>query len=522
MINKDFYPTPRGVMKGMLGLLKRPLSNYVMVLDPSAGKGDLLENFLWARHQEKFAGRDRERWEWDDAYEIREHKDRAMEDVVAIEIEPDLRAILNDKNIRVVAEDFLKWNAHEQPDLILMNPPFSAGAEHLLHAWRMLREGEIVCLLNAETLRNPYTHARQQLLETIRANEATVKFIGKPFKDAERISHVEVALVHLEKKGSKSDFSFEYVNEQETPEFDPENLMNSLAPGGVIEALEASFAAAQRQFIEVINGTIKLAILVQPFSDGYSRAFEKLMPDAMKNPTPEGARSIYNAFSRTLNEFAWGSILDNPKFANLMTSRARADFDDFRKQQKKLEFSGHNVRQMINALMARSTQIMEQCVVDVFDELRKYDRDNTTHWEGWATNDAYRVNRKFIHPYAVNWDKGLGWRVSWGSESILADIDRAMCIVTNTPIEEIRSVNEVLRDMTRGTRIGTPSPLIGYSTFFNLKAFKKGTVHFEFRRDDVWEAFNRRAAQGKKWVRAAPKEARSKQEGFVFKEEMQL
>jgi hypothetical protein len=519
MINNGFYPTPQGVINGMLGLLKRPLSNYNLVLDPSAGKGDLLEGFLWARLKQKWADRENQQYRYNDEYDLREHKPHEMESVVAIEIENDLRAILRDHNIRVIGDDFLKWNGREQPDLILMNPPFAAGAEHLVHAWRVLHEGEIVCLLNAETLKNPYTHARQHLLEIIQGHDGVVKHLGRPFKDAERSTNAEIAMVYLQKKAGDSDFSFEFTNTQETPEFNPEDMMTQLAPGGVIEVLDAFLVAAQRQFAEVMKGMIKLQILAQPFTSDYSRSFEKLMPESLKNPTAAGARDAYNTFARTINEFAWGSILDHPKFASMMTSRARRDFEEFRKEQKQLEFSAFNVRQMINVLMGRSAQIMEQCILDVFDELRKYDRDNTSHWEGWATNDAFRVNRKFIHPYAVSYDKKFdSWSVSWSQESILADIDKALCIVTGYPLEEIRTIGAALTQAVRHASRGTPSPIVCQSTFFYMKCWKKGTVHFEFKDDAVWEAFNLRAAQGKKWVRAAPKQPKAKQEGFAFEE----
>ena len=47
---------------------------------------------------------------------------------------------------------------------IVMNPPFSAGAAHLLKARDVMQDGgKIRCLLNAETLRNPCTNERKEL-----------------------------------------------------------------------------------------------------------------------------------------------------------------------------------------------------------------------------------------------------------------------------------------------------------------------------------------------------------------------
>ena len=38
------------------------------------------------------------------------------------------------------------------------------------------------------------------------------------------------------------------------------------------------------------------------------------------------------------------------------------------------------------------------------------------------------------------------------------------------------------------------------STYFELRAYYKGTVHFKFRDRSLWELFNRCAAEGKDWL----------------------
>ena len=40
-----------------------------------------------------------------------------------------------------------------------MNPPFSEGDKHLLKAINIMKNGgQIVCILNAETIKNPYSN----------------------------------------------------------------------------------------------------------------------------------------------------------------------------------------------------------------------------------------------------------------------------------------------------------------------------------------------------------------------------
>jgi len=59
------------------------------------------------------------------------------------------------RQVAVVGHDFLEFKMGAIYSHIIMNPPFSQGAAHVLHAWHILYDGEIVALLNAETVRNP-------------------------------------------------------------------------------------------------------------------------------------------------------------------------------------------------------------------------------------------------------------------------------------------------------------------------------------------------------------------------------
>jgi hypothetical protein len=62
-----------------------------------------------------------------------------------------------------------------------MNPPFENGDQHFLKAWDIMRNGDIVCLLNAETLKNPYSERRKTVLKIIEDNNGTIEYIQDAF-----------------------------------------------------------------------------------------------------------------------------------------------------------------------------------------------------------------------------------------------------------------------------------------------------------------------------------------------------
>src|SRR5262249_55357445 len=78
------------------------------------------------------------------------------------------------------------------------NPPFSNGDDHLLKAWDFLHSGEIVCLLNEETIKNPYTAARKRLVEIV-SQHGEGEYLGDCFSSAQRKTNGRVAMVYLKK-----------------------------------------------------------------------------------------------------------------------------------------------------------------------------------------------------------------------------------------------------------------------------------------------------------------------------------
>ncbi len=112
-----FFPTPERIINQMVSVACIP--PHARVLEPSAGKGDIAD-----------AIRD----------------GRPDVNIHCIELRPALCEILMAKGYQWVQEmDFLEYNpvADCHYDSIVMNPPFEHGqdAEHVLHAWSMLKPG---------------------------------------------------------------------------------------------------------------------------------------------------------------------------------------------------------------------------------------------------------------------------------------------------------------------------------------------------------------------------------------------
>jgi phospholipid N-methyltransferase len=175
----NFFPTPRNLIEKMLEEYKnKPLPKNI--LEPSAGKGDIID------YVNKI-----------------QNKRKEQSNIYAFEFVEDLQNILKQKaNCQLLGNDFTVYHSKKVKfDLILMNPPFDRGVNHVLHAWDILSNGgKVIALLNQHTYYNAYNSHRLKL-KTLIDQYGTVENLGTCFDEkAERKARVGVVLITLNKK----------------------------------------------------------------------------------------------------------------------------------------------------------------------------------------------------------------------------------------------------------------------------------------------------------------------------------
>ena len=141
----EFFPTPVKLLDKITDGLDWRMVNSV--LEPSAGRGDMAQYVM-------------------EQYE-KVMRDKKL-DLDCIELDRELQNVLKGYGYRVVHDDFMTFHTFKKYSLIIMNPPFSAGAAHLTKALDMQKDGGgVICILNAETIRNPYTNERKTLVRRL-------------------------------------------------------------------------------------------------------------------------------------------------------------------------------------------------------------------------------------------------------------------------------------------------------------------------------------------------------------------
>lgn len=487
MFGTEFYPTPAHIVAKMLepyahkgGLSKR------VILEPSAGKGDIADYIN--------PPRDSDRWS---SY-------RATANLDCVEIDGDLVSVLQAHGHRVVGHDFLAFTSQKMYDLIIMNPPFSSGDKHLLHAWEILHGGDIVCLLNAETLSNPYTKTRQ-LLSRVVAAHGTVEDLGPCFDTAERKTSVNVVMVRLQKKfQDKYGQLFEQAKQSKTSpvsEFtNPEEIFLP-ANKDVIGNFVLHFDEAVETYkkILVMGSRLNTAIRGARGKGVYGIYRDEQDAHIKEGLFSSDYKEAFNTFLEKLTEESWQNIINISKLDQLMTAGVRRSFQKQTALGTSLPFTRENIFALLDGLRENVLTIMRDALCEVFDYLTKYHHENRVHVEGWKTNDRFKVKRKFILPYVVEYDAGFSsnnrFRLQFSRFQELRDIDRVMCSLTGLKFENIVTLEKALE-----SSFGTPIEGTAESEFFTIRYYKKGTGHFTFKDESLRERFCIEYAKDKKWL----------------------
>ncbi len=454
MFNQDFYPTPPGVIAQMI-----PHEIWgCKILDPSAGKGDIL-----------------------DAINARRKTVRLF----AIEKEPELQAILQSKGHKLIDTDFLNYQPEHRFDWIIMNPPFSNGEKHLLKAIEIRNGAGIVCLLNSQTISNPHTSYRRLLLTELDRAGAEIEVLGPVFRDAERTTDVSVTMIKIPRQKVESQFSFTGYGTERLRKVE-EISSNQVAPADLFTSLITRYDALKRIGHQIAS----LVSEANFYSDGLlGNAAQVYLYKALSNNSPD---QFHEEFVSMVRESAWRNLFSQTKLSGIVTSKVRDQLQDALDKQQSLAFTIDNIEAMISTLLFSTEKIQQDCIQQAFDIMTKYHSENRVYIEGWKTNDAWQVKQKVILPgFCSAGMFGDCPQIPFGSRGALDDIEKALCFVSGKRFNEISPISEM-----KSLRFGEWLD----SEFFEIKLFKKGTLHIQFKDKDLLRRFNVAACQGRNWL----------------------
>lgn len=468
---EQFYPTPKKLATQLIQMLKKPCGG--LVLEPSAGTGALLDTF---RELQRF-------------HTYSYHC-----------IEPDKirRATLQGKDYTVVWDDFLTFDPVTPYSLILMNPPFFQGAKHLMKALQICApNGQIVCILNAETLKNPCTNVRKALLRELERQEAyEIQFVQNAFSAAEHPTSVEVALIYVRKKAAtESCITFEHFKRKTVRIHEKDSLDNSVAQYGEIP-----------QLIDIYRAEVKSALaLYKEFL-----AFERISLKGQKeyshgvfelkiNSVGDNAADDYEKILRKINYKYWYVLLYSKELSRLLTNKVQQEYASRLTEMSRYEFNERNILQMKEDLSCNLLQNIEDAIMNVWEEFtHRYSYaeygNNIHYYNGWKTNRAFACNKKIILPlYAYSSWAGR-FEPTYSVSGALSDIEKVMNYLDcgRTEAADMSMQLKMAEQAGKNRNIDTK--------YFTVTLYKKGTCHLVFKDLDLLKKFNLYAGRKFKWL----------------------
>ena len=333
----NFYPTKKETAYKLFNMFyeadKKAFSECIHILEPSAGKGDLIEafyNYLTDKEVKIYENINSK--ESDARKQLYYNREKIYKEklkkykIDAIEIDGTLRNILLGKNINVVASDFLNFNPPKFYDLIIANFPFNEGVHHALKAIRIQERmgGAILCIINAETLKNPYSKERKILVKKLKNYNAKIEYLENEFLDAERKTKVEIAMIYVnipmrnnEEELFNNDFS--KLNEEK---INIKNMNEVAKKMNTLERLCFEFNVCRKNVIELYE---KKARIEKTFK-GLGIDTEIGILNSSKY-TSNGHTLDVNEFISKINLKYWNKLIEETDLRSKLPSSLKDTFD---------------------------------------------------------------------------------------------------------------------------------------------------------------------------------------------------
>lgn len=484
-----FYPTPESLAEELTA--GYDWKTVQSVLEPSAGKGDLARKAGYRMYQKRMGYA---------PYDERSRKEAITStDIDCIEIDPTLRAILEGQGFRVVHNDFLTFETQKRYDLILMNPPFDHGAEHLLKALELQSHGgKIACILNAETLRNPYTAARQRLVKELMAHGAEITYKERAFADAERRTNVDIAIIRVELPKVKRDSIMDEM--RKAPTYKAQEIPSQYAEMVRYNQIDEW---VNRYNFEVACGIrlIEEYRALEPFivADPMEKYTHPILILKCLGDSGRDTSLTVNSYIRQTRGKYWRAIFQQKTFTEKLTGNLLQELYDNVRQLMDYDFSVYNILTLVIKMNAKVVGGIEDTIVELFDDWTRKswneDSPNRHYYDGWKTNDCFSVRKKVIIPFYDaydSWDKRFrAYRVI----QQFRDIEKVFDFLDSGRTTWAGSLDGALKkaEETGDTRnIDTK--------YFTATFYKKGTAHLVFKDNDLLEKFNLFAGQKKGWL----------------------
>lgn len=478
----DFYPTPKSLVFKMLDKLQADhygLNKCKYILEPESGKGDIIKAYkeYYLNDINKY------KTKYD---KIETNADKYIKFDV-IEYDKTLNSLLRGEGYNVIWDDYLTFDPPRFYDLIIQNVPFSTGAKHLLKSISIQERigGKILCIINAETIKNPYSKERIELTNKLKEYNADIEYMQEAFIDAERKTDVEIAMIYLTIPMKNTETMFEREFKRDNVNIDSDYNFKAMMPKmNKLQQLVFEFNICKNSIIKLYEERERIKHLFK----GLNIKQEIGIIDSEQS---QKTHIKINDYISQITLSYWKKFIEETDFKSRLPSKLKNDFSYNMERQADIPFTIENCRYFYEKIMSSIPKSYEQTVAEVFDKLTsKYSyteaswNKNIHMYSGWKSNNAYMIKGKSIIPCYLEY-----------SFQCIPDVLKDLIIIFNnlTAKKYILDTNE-MREKIQHCEKNIDAE------FFYLDVYQKGTMHIKYKDENLVRQLNILAGKGKNWI----------------------
>jgi len=487
---EEFYPTPLHIINKMLYDVDFKTVNSV--LEPSAGQGDIAK--IVQQKMENLR-----KYDYDYS-----HDNKYIADIDCIEINPQLQHILRGEKLRVIHDDFLTFETMKHYDLIILNPPFSNGVSHALKALQMQEKGgKVVCLLNAETIKNTCTNARKDLVRKLQEYNAKIEFIPDAFIDAERKTSVEIALIKVDiPKQEQPSYIFEHLKQEQQhyKETSEKYEQKQLIKNDFIDSIINQYNLEVKAGIKLIEEYEAMKPFILSSFDKKDICCKPILKLDFADIDRYSNNLSINGFVKAVRIKYWTALFNNQQFMGLLTQNLQELYRNRIRELADYDFSYYNILTIKQEMTKNMVTGVEDTILKLFEELSNkyswYDETskNIHFYNGWRTNKSYIINKRVIIPLCGYSEFSGSLDYTYTVYQKLSDIEKVFNYLDTGLTEEIN-----MRDTLKSAEDKHETKKIKLK-YFTVTFYQKGTCHIEFSNLDLLARFNLYGSQKKGWL----------------------
>ncbi|GGA92551.1 DUF4942 domain-containing protein [Puia dinghuensis] len=420
-----------------------------------------------------------------------------------------------------------------------MNPPIHWEGKYISHAFSIAPPGCLIislCDYNAfKEDKRRYNDNAQELIH----DYGSLEHLGEGIRDSNRALRQEIGLVKLRKPGAGYETEFEgfFLFEEE------ERQENGILPYNLVRDLVNRYVKA----IQIYDQQLEAGLRLEETIAGFFETKHAIRVQAVGYPSKRAE------FKKDLQKSAWAFIFQKLDLEKIATKGLKEDIYKFIEHQAHIPFTMRNIYRMLQIVAGTTTQRMDKALLEVFDKITRHHAENRYGVEGWHTNSHYLVNKKFILPYLCKQDIRYARNTDaieinyTGNWDFIEDLVKALCYISGDEYEKFGTLRSWIshpyktittdqvyfhtsRESFNG-QLAREKQLyeagIAFTTlnhqpiygewfewaYFRVKAYKKGSMHFEFKDENIWVEFNKRIARLKGFPLYEPKKESSSPKG---------